>query len=131
MEKKTFNHLDLDIYEEVLDNGLRIFVCPIDKHEIHASMTTLYGSEVLEFKPRGQDKYIKIPEGTAHFLEHKMFAKEDGIDPMTVFERNGAATNAYTSMHITRYYYTGPGKCFENLENLLDCVSKPYFTDKN
>ncbi len=129
--KKTFKHLDIDVEEEVLDNGLRVFICPMDRHEAMAKITTLYGSKILEFKPQNKDEYMKIPAGTAHFLEHKMFAKEDSEDIMNLFQQNGAMSNAYTNAHVTSYYFSSPTKFLDNLKTLLDLVTKPYYTEKN
>lgn len=131
MEKKTFNKLDLDVYEETLDCGLRIFICPLDRHEIIAKITTHYGSGIIEFKPESKKEFIKIPLGTAHFLEHKMFAKKDGRDIMNIFQKNGASSNAYTSTNVTSYYFSSPNKFMENLEQLLDLVTQPYYTKEN
>ena len=131
MIKKSYNKLDLDVYEETLDNGLRIYVCKIPRVEAHAKLTAFYGNDILEFKPIGENKYFKVPIGTAHFLEHKMFEQEDGVDIMDIFQKNGASNNAYTNAHSTTYFFTAPNKFFENLENLLNCVTMPYYTDKN
>lgn len=131
MEKKTYSHLDLDVYEEILDNGLRVFVAPLDRHEAYAKITTLYGASTLEFKPPLKDEYVNIPAGTAHFLEHKMFAKKDGSDTMSLFQNNGAMSNAYTTAHVTSYYFMAPNKFYENLRYLLDLVTKPYYTKEN
>ena len=129
MEKKTFNNLKLDVYEETLPNGLRIFLCPMPRHEVAAQMTVLFGGSVLEFELN--DKNIKVPAGIAHFLEHKMFEKEDGTDPLKVYESTGAYANAFTSPYITAYHFEGGDDFFKNLQNLLDTVHKPYFTDEN
>lgn len=131
MEKKTYSNLELDVYEEVLDNGLHVFICPMDRNEVFARVTTLYGSSILEFKPHGKEEFVEIPKGTAHFLEHKMFAKKDGVDIMNNFQQNGASNNAFTSSHVTSYYFSAPNKFFENLENLLHLVTEPYYTDEN
>lgn len=131
MKKQKLNNLDLDIYKETLDNGLLVYICPIDKNDTHASIVTKYGSDTLEFKPRGKDKFITIPAGTAHFLEHKMFETENGPDPMMLFSNNGASSNAYTSSDVTRYYFTGASHFYENLKILLDCITSPYFTEEN
>lgn len=129
MEKKTFNNLNLDVYEETLPNGLRIFLCPMPRHEVAAQMTVLFGGSVLEFELN--DKNIKVPAGIAHFLEHKMFEKEDGTDPLKIYESTGAYANAFTSPYITAYHFEGGDDFFKNLQNLLDTVHKPYFTDEN
>ena len=129
MQKKSYNGLDLDVYEDVLDNGLRVYITPIPRHTIHARITTFFGGSILEFK-KG-NSFIKVPSGVAHFLEHKMFEKKDGKDPLAVYENNGAAGNAFTNEFITAYHFTGAGHFFSNLETLLKCVHEPYFTDEN
>ena len=131
MKKQQIKGLDTDIYIETLENGLKIYICPLDKNDTHASLATKFGSDILEFIPRGKKEYIKIPEGTAHFLEHKMFEAENGPDPMILYSNNGASSNAYTSSNITRYYFTGASHFFENLEILLHCLNNPYFTKEN
>lgn len=131
MEKKSYNGLDLNVYEEVLDNGLRVFISPIPRHTIHARITTFFGGSVLEFKMDGSKDFIKVPGGIAHFLEHKMFEKEDGVDPLSIYENNGASGNAFTNEFVTAYHFTGAGHFYENLETLLKCVHEPYFTDEN
>ena len=88
MNKKTIKNLDVTIYEETLDNGLRVFICPLNRHESMAKLTVGYGASMLEFKPFGKDDYIKVPKGTAHFLEHKMFAKEKGQDIIFLRQQN-------------------------------------------
>ena len=131
MRKYEIKGLDTYIYKEVLDNGLLVYICPMEKNDAHASLVTKFGSDVLEFIPRGKNDYIKIPEGTAHFLEHKMFEMENGMDPMILYSNNGASSNAYTSSKVTRYYFTGASHFFENLKILLDCLNNPYFTKEN
>lgn len=130
MNKISLKKLDLDIYEEVLDNGLRVYLCNIPRHTIHARMTTLFGGSILEFKLEGEDEFTKVPAGVAHFLEHKLFEKKD-YDPTLIYDKNGAMCNAFTNPFITSYYFNGAGKFYENLNNLLRCVHEPYFTDEN
>ena len=131
MNKIKLNNLDLEIYKEVLDNGLLVYMCPMKKNDAHASFSTKFGNDILKFKPIGKNKFIEIPPGTAHFLEHKMFETEKGEDPMTLYSNNGASSNAYTTSNITRYYFTGASHFFENLKILLDCITNPYFTKEN
>ncbi len=131
MEKKSYDVLGLDVYEEVLDNGLRVFISPIPRHTIHARITTFFGGSILEFKMDGSKDFIRVPGGIAHFLEHKMFEKKDGIDPLSVYENNGASGNAFTNEFITAYHFTGASHFYENLDTLLNCVHEPYFTDEN
>ena len=131
MKKKNYKGLDLEVYEEVLDNGLRVYISPIPRHTIHARITTFFGGSILEFKMDGDDNFTKVPGGVAHFLEHKMFEKKDGKDPLSVYENNGASGNAFTNEYVTAYHFTGVGHFFENLETLLKSVHEPYFTDEN
>lgn len=129
MEKKHFASLNLDIYEEVLDNGLKIFICPMKRYKIDARMTVNFGADTLEFEKDGKMK--KVPAGIAHFLEHKMFGKEDGPDISSIYEKNGALGNAYTDDHVTVYHFNSPVHFYDNLMALLRCVNEPYFTDEN
>ena len=131
MEKKSYEGLNLNVYEEVLDNGLRVYICPIPRHTIHARITTFFGGSTLEFKVDGDSSFTKVPGGVAHFLEHKMFEKKDGEDPLKVYENNGASGNAFTNEFVTAYHFTGVGHFYQNLETLLKCVHEPYFTDAN
>ena len=128
MNNITLKKLDLDIYNEVLDNGLRVYLCKIPRNSIHARMTSLFGGSILEFKVDGD--YCKTPAGVAHFLEHKLFEKED-YDPSLVFEENGATCNAFTTPFITSYFFNGSDNFYDNLDNLLKLVHNPYFTDEN
>ena len=127
---KIFENLDFEIYEEKLDNGLRIYLCNIPRYNIHARMTSLFGGSMLEFKLKGDKEFTKVPAGVAHFLEHKLFEKEN-YDPIKIYENNGASFNAFTNEFITSYYFSGVDNFFDNLNNLLKCVSEPYFTDEN
>ena len=128
MNKISLKKLDLNIYTEVLDNGLKVYLCKIPRNTIHARMTSLFGGSILEFKVNGE--FCKMPAGVAHFLEHKLFEKED-YDPTLVYEKNGAMCNAFTTPFITSYYFNGSDKFYDNLDNLLKLVHNPYFTDKN
>ena len=128
MNKISLKKLDLDIYTEVLDNGLRVYLCKVPRNTIHARMTSSCGGSILEFKINGE--YCKMPAGVAHFLEHKLFEKED-YDPTLVYEENGATCNAFTTPFITSYYFNGSDNFYDNLDNLLKLVHNPYFTDEN
>ena len=132
MIKKTFNKLNIDVYEETLKNGLKIFVAPIkDKNNFYVTFTTKYGSLINEFIPIGENKFVKVPDGVAHFLEHKVFEQEDGIDPFSFFSERGADCNANTSFYKTTYLFSGSSFYDECLTYLLNYVTSPYFTDEN
>ena len=84
MEKINYKNLDLDLFYEKLDNGLEIFVLPKNNvNNIYVTFTTKYGSNIIEFEKNNQK--IKVPLGIAHFLEHKMFEQEDGLDIFNFF----------------------------------------------
>ena len=90
MKKRPLNKIDLDLYEEELDNGLKIFVIPKNNcNDIYVTFTTKYGSYQNEFVPYKEKEIIKVPEGVAHFLEHKLFDQKDGTDPFTFLEKLG------------------------------------------
>ena len=132
MEKKKFNKLELDIYEETLDNGLRIYVIPkCDVNNVYVTFSTKYGSIQNEFVPLGEKDMIKVPDGVAHFLEHKVFEQKNGEDPFNFFSKSGADCNANTSNYKTTYLFIGQEKIKENIDYLLDFVQEPYFTDQN
>ncbi|MCI8778156.1 MAG: insulinase family protein [Bacilli bacterium] len=132
MKQKKFSGINLEVFSETLDNGLRVYVVPMkDKHNIHATFSTNFGSIINEFVPIGENKMIRVPDGVAHFLEHKLFEQKNGIDPFTFFGENGADANANTSYFKTTYLFSGLKKFKENLNYLLDYVQEPYFTDEN
>lgn len=132
MKKTKLNKLDLEIYEETLDNGLRIFVIPkSDVKNVYATFTTNYGSIQNEFVPINEKEMIKVPDGVAHFLEHKVFEQKDGKDPFEYFSASGSDCNANTSNYKTTYLFIGQEHILENLNYLLDFVQSPYFTDEN
>ena len=108
-------------------SGLEIQVCPKEGYSsAYAVFTTKYGSiDTVIAEPNGGKS--KIPEGTAHFLEHKLFESEEQ-DAFQRFAKTGASANAYTSFEKTAYEFTCSGHFDENLEILLDFVQAPYFT---
>ena len=131
MEKINLQGLDQDVYKEVLDNGLQIFLVPYtNKQNYFVTFATRYGSDVLEFKDNNK-KTCKPPLGVAHFLEHKMFEQEDGVDPFTFFSKTGTDSNASTSFDSTQYLCYGTNNFKENLRYLLKFVNSPYYTDEN
>lgn len=132
MKKIPLTKLDTNIFFEKLDNGLEVYVVPKKNiNNIYATFTTKFGSRTNEFVPLGEKDFIKVPEGIAHFLEHKAFEQEDGIDPFTFFSANGCDSNASTDRFKTSYLFAGPNHFKENMNYLLDFVQEPYFTDEN
>lgn len=131
MKKIDLKGLDMSAYTEKLSNGLEVFMLPYDKKKNYfLSYATRFGSDVLEFTNSDGEK-IKPPLGIAHFLEHKMFEQEDGIDPFTYFSESGTDANASTSFDNTQYICYGTKNFKENLRYLLKYVNQPYYTDEN
>ena len=109
-------------------SGLTIFVYPRkDYVSTYAVMGTKFGSLNIEFNYNG--KHEKMPIGTAHFLEHKMFECEDG-DSFELFSQLGANANAYTSFDKTCYLFSCTQDYEKSLEILFNLVTRPYFTDE-
>ncbi len=132
MNKREIKGLDLTLYEEVLENGLRVLVIPKENKEgVYVTFTTKFGGHDIEFVPNGEKEIVKVPAGIAHFLEHKMFEQENGEDVMTLFSKNGVSCNANTSLYKTTYLFDGATNFKENLNILLDYVQQPYYTDEN
>ena len=109
-------------------SGLDIYVVPKKFRTSYALFSTKYGAADNCFKLEGDKDFVKVPDGIAHFLEHKMFENEDGSDTFARFAKYGADANAFTSSEMTAYLFSCTSHYDENLEILLDYVTKPYFT---
>lgn len=130
MEKITFRQLQEELYFEKLPNGLPVYILPKKGfNKTFATFTTNYGSIDNHFVPLGKQEFAKVPDGIAHFLEHKLFEKEDG-DVFQQFSRQGASANAFTSFTRTAYLFSSTSDVEKNLETLIDFVQSPYFSDK-
>ncbi|MDN6626473.1 MAG: insulinase family protein [Pisciglobus halotolerans] len=130
MEKINYQQIEETVYTEVLPNGLTVTLLPKNNfHKTYGLFTTKYGSIDNEFVPLGTNKKIEVPDGIAHFLEHKLFEKKEG-DVFQKFGSMGAAANAFTSFTQTSYLFSSTSQVKENLKTLLDFVQEPYFTDK-
>lgn len=130
---KTINlkGLEMDAYEETLENGLKIYMLPYEnKKNYFISFATRFGSDVLEFIDENNEKQVP-PLGIAHFLEHKMFEQSSGEDPFTFFSKSGTDSNASTSFDNTQYICYGTKDFATNLRYLLNFVMSPYYTDQN
>ncbi|MBO0469979.1 insulinase family protein [Enterococcus sp. DIV0242_7C1] len=130
MHKKEYPQINEVLYTEILENGLTVYLLPKqDYNKTYGLFTTNYGSIDNEFVPLGQENFVKVPDGIAHFLEHKMFEKEDG-DVFQQFGRQGASANAFTSFTKTSYLFSTTDQVELNLKTLLDFVQEPYFTEE-
>ena len=120
------------LYIEKLENGLTVMIIPkkgITKK--YAIWGTHYGSIDNNFVVPGETEAIKVPDGIAHFLEHKMFEQENGTNSLDTLTAIGANANAYTTNDHTAYLF----ECTDNFEaafdELADYIQHPYFTDEN
>jgi predicted Zn-dependent peptidase len=130
MEKISFEQLQEELFYEKLPNGLNVYILPKKGfNKTYATFTTKYGSIDNHFKPLDKEELVKVPDGIAHFLEHKLFEKEDG-DVFQQFSRQGASANAFTSFTRTAYLFSSTSDVERNLETLIDFVQEPYFTEK-
>lgn len=126
--KEIRNDILGDIYYDIdHPSGLKILVMPKAGYSsTYAIFATKYGSidTMIQMK---DGSFKEIPEGTAHFLEHKLFESED-LDAFERFAKTGASANAYTSFDRTGYLFSCSSNFKKNLEILLDFVQNPYFT---
>lgn len=91
---------------------------------------TNYGSIDQSFVPIGQTEAITVPDGIAHFLEHKLFEKEDR-DVFTDFTKQAASPNAFTSFTETAYLFSATSNIEKNVLTLIDFVQDPYFSEQS
>ncbi|RJP02100.1 insulinase family protein [Exiguobacterium sp. RIT452] len=129
MEQFTYHDTDETVFFEQLDNGLAVYLLQKKGYEkTYATFTTRYGSIDNRFKTG--DDWVQVPDGIAHFLEHKMFESEKG-DVFQEFGRLGASANAFTSFSRTAYLFSATSLIEQNLETLIDFVQDPYFTPES
>jgi len=108
-------------------SGLKIYLMKREGFSsCHAIFGTAYGSVDTAFSRNGGET-VKVPEGIAHFLEHKLFESEE-LDAFQLFSKTGAYANAYTSFDRTCYLFGCSSNLEENLKILLNFVQSPYFT---
>ncbi|WP_373896068.1 EF-P 5-aminopentanol modification-associated protein YfmH [Virgibacillus sp. CBA3643] len=131
MNKQTYNDISETLYSAKLDNGLSVYLLP--KREMaktYGVFSTNYGSIDQTFTPIGENEKITVPEGVAHFLEHKLFEKEDR-DVFADFGKQAASPNAYTSFTKTAYLFAATDHIEKNVETLIDFVQDPYFSEES
>lgn len=130
MEKRVYETLHEELFYEKMDNGLDVYILPKKGfNKTYATFTTNYGSVDNQFVPLGKTEMKRVPDGIAHFLEHKLFEKEDG-DVFQQFSKQGASANAFTTFTRTAYLFSSTDNVEKNLETLIDFVQSPYFSDK-
>ncbi|MEV2824863.1 pitrilysin family protein [Paenibacillus larvae] len=130
MKQIPYPHLQETLYTEKMPGGLQVFILPKTSFKkTYATFTTRYGSVDNHFQVEGREE-IRVPDGIAHFLEHKMFEEPTG-DIFSNFANKGASANAFTSFDRTTYLFTATEHIEDNLTTLIDFVQHPYFTDEN
>ena len=120
------------VYIEKLKNGLTIMVIPKkDVQKKYIIWGTQYGSNDNKFIAPGEEKITEVPKGVAHFLEHKMFEQKNGTNSLDKLTSIGVTANAYTTNDHTAYLYECTDNFYEALDEFMDYVQHPYFTDEN
>lgn len=111
-------------------SGLTVYLYPKEGFQSTcAILGTKYGSIDNCFQRSDEAKPETVPEGVAHFLEHKLFESREG-DAFERFSQTGASANAYTSFQSTAYYFSCTDRLEDSLAILLDFVQTPYFTEE-
>ena len=129
MEQTKFTRVGEEMFHQVLENGLNVFVFPKPEFQKgYAFFATNYGGMDMRFCLDGE--WHDTPAGVAHYLEHKMFDTEDG-NALQDLAANGASPNAFTSSALTGYYFESTEKFEENLRILLSFVCVPWFTKES
>ncbi len=131
MKKQVFEGFAEESYvKAVMPNGLEIYIMEKSQYSSsYAIYGTRYGSIDTKFSKDGGEM-LTVPEGIAHYLEHKLFEGEDG-DAFSKYAKTGASANAFTSFDRTCYLFSCSDNFYENLDILLSFVQSPYFTPEN
>ncbi len=119
------------MYSGVHRSGLDIYIVPKKEYSgTYAIFGTRYGSVDSDFIVPGETEVTHVPDGIAHYLEHKMFDQPDGSNVFDKFSKYGGNANAFTSFNMTAYLFSATSDFEENLATLLDYVQSPYYTEE-
>lgn len=117
-------------YIEKLENGMTVIIIPKNTtNKKYIIWGVNFGSIDNRFKVNGEEIYI--PDGVAHFLEHKMFEQENGTNSLDTLMALGIDANAYTTNDHTAYLFECTEHFYEGLDELMNYVQNPYFTTDN
>ena len=120
------------IYIEKLENGLTIMLVPKETtNKKYAIWGTHFGSIDNHFIIPTTGEEVYVPDGVAHFLEHKMFEQENGKNSLDILMALGVDANAYTTNNHTAYLFETTEHFMEAFDELMNYVQHPYFTDEN
>ena len=128
-EEKYYPAVKEMVYRTRLSNGLTVALLPKKEFkEVYGSVTVQFGS--VDTLVTEVDGYVKeYPAGIAHFLEHKLFEREDASDLMSAFTSLGADSNAFTSFTKTNYLFSATDHLLENVDLLDELVTSAHFTE--
>ena len=119
-------------YIEKLENGLTVIIIPkSNTNKKYLIWGTHFGSIDNRFIMPKTKEEVFIPDGVAHFLEHKMFEQSDGTNSLDTLMALGIEANAYTTNDHTAYLFECTNHFYEGLDELMNYVQNPYFTDEN
>lgn len=117
-------------YIEKLENGMTVIIIPKNTtKKKYVIWGVNFGSIDNHFKVDGEEIYI--PDGVAHFLEHKMFEQENGKNSLDTLMALGIDANAYTTSDHTAYLFECTDHFYEGLDEFMNYVQNPYFTNEN
>ncbi len=132
MEKRFDSITGESLYHKKHESGLNIYIMPRkDYNTNYAIFGTRYGSVDSKFIVPGEDFVTEVPDGIAHYLEHKMFDQPDGTNIFDQFAKFGGNANAFTSFNMTGYLFSCTDFFYENLKTLMNYVQTPYFTKES
>ena len=132
MQEITNNLIKEKVFIEKLDNGMTVMIIP--KHETDKKYVIWgfkIGSNDNHFIDPITNQEVIVPDGIAHYLEHKMFENKSGMDSLMTLMSLGLDANAYTTNDHTAYLFSGTENFYQGLDELMDYVQHPYYTDEN
>ena len=120
------------VYIEKLENGLTVMIMPkANIQKKYMIWATNFGSIDNKFIAPNDNEETSIPDGVAHFLEHKMFEQPNGTNSLDTLTALGVNANAYTTTDHTSYLFECTDNFYPAMDELMDYVQNPYFTDEN
>ena len=131
MQEKYYEKLDQKIYKEKLDNGLEVVIVPMNTNNKFVIWGANVGSVDNKFIAPGENDITVLPDGIAHYLEHKLFEQESGRNSLDTLTALGVDANAYTSNDHTAFLFGCTDNYEEALDEFMDYVQHPYFTEEN
>ena len=120
------------VYIEKIESGFTIMCIPkTNTRKKYAVCSVGYGSNYNKFFIKQENREVTVPDGVAHYLEHKMFEQQSGVNSLDTLSSLGVEANAYTTNDHTAYLFECTNNFEQALDELLSYVQNPYFTDEN